>query len=83
MQFTSLAFAIFLFFVFLLYWKVKHKYRMPLLLLASLAFYMSFSPAYVLLLLALSVLTYVCAKMAKEHKGAFVIGIVVDRKSVV
>jgi len=58
MQFTSLAFAIFLPVVFMIYWAVPNKYRMPVLLLVSYGFYMTFSPGYVLLLLSVSFLTY-------------------------
>ena len=58
MQFTSFAFAIFLPLVFLCYWAVPNKYRMPLLLAVSYGFYMTFSAGYVLLLLFMSVITY-------------------------
>lgn len=59
MQFTSMAFAVFALIVFLIYWAVPNKYRMPLLLMVSYGFYMTFSPGYVLLLIALSMLTYI------------------------
>lgn len=58
MQFTSFAFAIFLPLVFLCYWAVPNKYRMPFLLAVSYGFYMTFSPGYVLLLIVMSLLTY-------------------------
>ena len=58
MQFTSLAFAIFLPIVFLIYWAVPNKYRAFFLLLVSYGFYMTFSAGYVLLLFVLSLLAY-------------------------
>lgn len=58
MQFTSLAFAVFLSIVFCIYWAAPQKMRMPLLLLISYIFYMSFSVGYVLLLLLVSLLAY-------------------------
>lgn len=59
MQFTSMAFAVFALIVFLIYWAVPNKYRMLLLLMVSYGFYMTFSPGYVLVLIALSMLTYI------------------------
>lgn len=68
MQFTSMAFAVFALIVFLIYWAVPNKYRMPLLLMVSYGFYMTFSPGYVLLLVVLSLMTYAigrkCTKVA-------------------
>ena len=58
MQFTSLAFAIFLPIVFLIYWAVPNKYRAFFLLLVSYGFYMTFSAGYVLLLFVMSLLAY-------------------------
>ncbi len=58
MQFTSLAFAIFLPIVFLIYWVVPNKYRAFFLLLVSYGFYMTFSAGYVLLLFVMSLLAY-------------------------
>lgn len=58
MQFTSLAFAIFLPVVFIIYWAVPNKYRAFFLLLISYGFYMTFSAGYVLLLFVMSLLAY-------------------------
>lgn len=58
MQFTSLTFAIFLPIVFMMYWAAPQKARMPLLLLISYGFYISLSPGYVVLLVLISLLTY-------------------------
>ena len=58
MQFTSLAFAIFLPIVFLIYWAVPNKYRAFFILLVSYGFYMTFSAGYVLLLFVMSLLAY-------------------------
>lgn len=58
MQFTSLAFAVMLPMIFLLYWAVPNKYRLPFLLIVSYGFYMTFSPGYVLLLLLMSAIAW-------------------------
>ena len=44
--FNSLAYAVFLPVVFILYWVLPHKARWPLLLAASYYFYMSWNAAY-------------------------------------
>lgn len=49
MLFNSLAYILFLACVALLYWNVPARFRVPLLLLASYAFYMSWSPPHGLL----------------------------------
>lgn len=66
MIFNSLAFAVFLPIVFLLYWAAPNKYRWILLLGASCYFYMSGSPDYIFLLLAVTIITYVCALMMEK-----------------
>lgn len=76
MQFTSLAFAVFLPIVFMIYWAVPNKYRMPLLLLVSYGFYMTFSPGYVVLLLCVSLLTYLVGIYC--NKICFITGVTVQ-----
>lgn len=61
MLFNSLAFAVFLPIVFILYWGMPHKYRYLVLLAASYYFYMSWNPKYVLLILITTAVSYVCA----------------------
>ena len=58
MQFTSLAFAIFLPIVFLIYWAVPNKYRAFFVLRVSSWFYMKVCAGYVLLLFVMSLLAY-------------------------
>jgi len=53
--FNSLQYLVFLPIVFLLFWLVPHKWRVPLLLAASYVFYMSWRPVYGLLILGLTV----------------------------
>ena len=71
MQFTSLAFAIFLPMVFMMYWAAPAKARMPLLLLISYGFYLSLSPGYVLLLIFISFLTYMVGRHCNKKTLAF------------
>lgn len=51
MLFNSVEFLLFLPVVFALFYLVRHRYRMPLLLLASYYFYMSWNPIYIVLIL--------------------------------
>ena len=61
MLFNSLAYAVFLPCVFILYWVLPHKVRWPLLLAASYFFYMSWNPVYVVLIASTTVVSYLCA----------------------
>ncbi|HEY9678999.1 MAG TPA: MBOAT family O-acyltransferase [Drouetiella sp.] len=55
MLFNSLQYLVFLPTVFLLFWLLPHKARVPLLLVASYVFYMTWRPIYGLLILGLTV----------------------------
>lgn len=55
MLFNSLQYLIFLPIVFFLYWITPHKLRVPLLLVASYVFYMSWKPVYGLLIAGLTI----------------------------
>ena len=59
MLFNSMAFAIFLPIVFIIYWAIPHKFRWPLLLVVSYYFYMSWNPKYVILILFTTIISYV------------------------
>lgn len=69
MLFNSLAFALFLPFVFVIYWTLPHKYRWFLLLIASYYFYMSWNPKYVVLILLTTVISYVSALWIEKSKN--------------
>jgi D-alanyl-lipoteichoic acid acyltransferase DltB (MBOAT superfamily) len=53
--FNSLQYLVFLPTVFFLFWITPHRFRVPLLLVASYVFYMSWRPIYGLLILGLTV----------------------------
>ncbi len=61
MLFNSLKYAIFLPIVVALFWASPQKWRVPLLLLASYIFYMSWRPAFIVLIIALTVVNYFLA----------------------
>jgi alginate O-acetyltransferase complex protein AlgI len=77
--FNSLQYLVFLPTVFLLYWLLPHKAKVPLLLVASYVFYMSWKPIYGLLILGLTVGNFylvpliVKANDEKGKKGALAI----------
>jgi alginate O-acetyltransferase complex protein AlgI len=58
MLFNSLKYALFLPIVVLLFWVCPQKWRVPILLIASYIFYMAWRPAYILLIVGLTVLNY-------------------------
>jgi len=64
--FNSLAYAVFLPVVFVLYWVLPHKFRWPLLLVASYYFYMSWNAAYVVLIGATTLVSYGCALLLEK-----------------
>lgn len=66
MLFNSLAFAVFLPIVFILYWALPHKYRYVLLFLASYYFYMSWNVKYVALILFTTFVSYASGLLLKE-----------------
>ena len=68
MLFNSLAYAIFLPAVFILYWVLPHKVRWPLLLVASYYFYMSWNAAYVVLIASTTLVSWLCA-LGLERAG--------------
>jgi alginate O-acetyltransferase complex protein AlgI len=53
--FNSLQYLVFLPTVFLLYWLLPHRVRVPLLIVASYVFYMSWKPIYGLLIAGLTI----------------------------
>ena len=79
MLFNSLQYLVFLPTVFLLFWIVPHKLRVPLLLVASYVFYMSWKPLYGLLIFGLTLgnflLVPLIAKTATHKK--LMLGLVV------
>lgn len=67
MLFNSLQFLIFFPVVVILYWLLPHKWRNPMLLIASYYFYMNWEPVYALLIAISSVTTWGCALLMDRH----------------
>lgn len=63
MLFNSMAFAIFLPIVFILYWICPSKYRYLFLLIISYFFYMCLNIKYIFLLLFTTIISYTLARM--------------------
>jgi D-alanyl-lipoteichoic acid acyltransferase DltB (MBOAT superfamily) len=71
MLFNSIDFVVFFALVFALFWSIPQKFRWVLLLAASYFFYMSWEPAYLLLILFSTTVDYfVCLNLtsSKEEK---------------
>ncbi len=76
MLFNSLQYLVFLPIVFLLFWVLPQRWRVPLLLVASYVFYMSWRPVYGLLILGLTVANYLlvnCLSRSINHKKFWLI----------
>ncbi|HEY9681085.1 MAG TPA: MBOAT family O-acyltransferase [Oculatellaceae cyanobacterium] len=62
MLFNSLSYLVFFPAVFLLYWWAPQKFRVPLLIVASYLFYMSWKPIYGLLLFGLTAFNFIIGR---------------------
>lgn len=69
MIFNSIAFAIFLPIVFILYWILPHRFRWLLLLISSYYFYMSWNIKYVGLIFFTTLISYLCALMIEKTQS--------------
>lgn len=82
MLFCSYEYLIFLPVIVSLFWVLPTKYRLPMLLVGSYYFYMSWIPIFGLLILAMTVFNFMWGKVlhkADVHKKAlFTIGLVVN-----
>jgi D-alanyl-lipoteichoic acid acyltransferase DltB (MBOAT superfamily) len=67
MLFNSMAFAVFLPIVFIIYWVLPHKFKWLLLLVASYYFYMSWNAKYVFLILFTTVISYSAAILLERQ----------------
>ncbi len=66
MSFNSIAFAIFLPIVFLLYWSIPKKYQWIILLISSYYFYMSWNIIYVFLILLTTGVSYLSGRLLAD-----------------
>lgn len=82
MLFNSLKYALFLPIVVLLFWKCPQKWRVPILLIASYIFYMSWRPAYIVLILGLTIFNFYAGRWiaeSKTHKKAWLaVGVIAN-----
>ena len=69
MLFNSLAYVIFLPFVFLVYWAIPQKNRWFLLLISSYYFYMSWNAKYVVLILGMTIISYYAGILLEQAKS--------------
>jgi len=76
MLFTSFQYLLFLPAVVLLYWLLPRKWRLPMLLVASYAFYMSWIPAFALLIFGLTLFNFLWGRLLHNatDKRKFVFG---------
>ena len=70
MLFNSMAYAIFLPIVFIVYWLLPQKFRWPLLLGVSYYFYMSWNPKYIILILLTTAVSYFAGLLIEGQKGS-------------
>lgn len=70
MLFTSIKFIIFFPVVVLIFYLLPHRFRWSWLLLASCFFYMTFTPYYIFLLMAIVVIEYSMALLIEKQRAA-------------
>ena len=80
MLFTSLQYIIFLPLVVALYWVCPRTWRLPLLLVCSYYFYMSFMPAFILLILGMTIFNFFWGRLLfnaapEKKKSLFGVGL--------
>lgn len=85
MLFNSLQYLVFLPTVFLLYWLTPHRFRVPLLLVASYVFYMSWRPIYGILIFGLTLANFLLVPFIAKatEKKKLVLGLTVALNLVV
>ncbi len=69
MLFNSLQYALFLPVVVALFWLSPQKFRVPMLLVASYLFYMSWRPVFIFLIVGLTVINYVLGLKIAESQA--------------
>ncbi|MCM1213718.1 MAG: hypothetical protein NC331_00460 [Lachnospiraceae bacterium] len=69
MSFNSIAFAIFLPIVFVIYWSIPKKYQWIVLLISSYYFYMCWNAKYVFLILLTTAVSYSCGLLLEKTKS--------------
>ncbi|MBA4078566.1 MAG: membrane-bound O-acyltransferase family protein, partial [Cyanobacteria bacterium PR.023] len=76
MIFTSAEYILFLPIIVLLFWILPKVCRLPMLLVASYYFYMSFIPQFILLILPMTLFNWLWGKlMVKDHTNKKLLGI--------
>ncbi|MBQ9567905.1 MAG: MBOAT family protein [Lachnospiraceae bacterium] len=80
MVFTSITFAFFLPVLFILYWAIPKKTRWIVLLAANIIFYMYGGALFILLMLAIALVTWWCARrieLSPDRKKAYLVSSVI------
>src|ERR1700679_67175 len=81
MLFTSAEYLLFLPVIVALFWLLPARFRLPMLLIASYGFYMSFIPWFIVLILPMTLFNWIWGKVLyKDHtnRNLLAIGIVVN-----
>jgi len=82
MLFTSATYLIFLPIIVALFWILPKQFRLPMLLVASYIFYMSWIPMFILLIVPMTVFNYMLGAYMHKHmdrkKQLLTFGIVAD-----
>ena len=69
MLFNSFQYPVFFTIVFIIYWNLEHKFRWPMLLIASYYFYMSWNAKYVALILFTTAVSYAAALLIERAES--------------
>jgi alginate O-acetyltransferase complex protein AlgI len=69
MKFTSISFAFFFLIVYLLYWNLKGRSKLSLLIVASILFYSAWSPVFGLHFVSLALINYFLVSKLFENRS--------------
>lgn len=72
MQFNSFVFFFFIVIVFLIYWIISDRYRWIVLLLSSYWFYVSWSKEYLIIMLVMTVISYLSALKIEQTNSELI-----------
>jgi alginate O-acetyltransferase complex protein AlgI len=76
MLFTSAEYLLFLPVIVALFWLLPTRFRLPMLLVASYGFYMSFIPGFILLILPMTLFNWLWGKVLyRDHTNRNLLGI--------
>lgn len=76
MKFTSITFAVFFLIVYILYWNLKGRSKLGLLIIASILFYSAWSPVFGMHFLILAGVNFLLVRRLYENRSGKLLGLI-------